>query len=98
MKITERCVSVDSLGLCEHCSVLLTLEDMPLEAINAELHCSSCQGVLSGLSFGYDEVDGKPERTRWVNYQKKWCQTRPTADFDLGNWSVRVRHFWTTFA
>ena len=97
MRITERSVSVSSLGLCEHCSTLLTFEDMPLEAMNAEWRCPSCQGILSGASFGYDEVDGKQKRTRWVNRRRKWSKIKPTVGFDLGNWSVRVHSISMAF-
>ena len=81
---TIRMVSLASLGLCEHCGILLTIEDMPMGSMDAIWKCPKCSGVLTGKSFGYEEN----RKTRWVGNDGKWTTVRPTQSFDLGDWHV----------
>ena len=87
---TKRTVGCAALGLCEHCGALLCLEDMPSDALDAEWRCQGCKGVLNGGSFGYQTIDGKPKRVKWVGPGKKWVEQPPAQDFDLGNLYVIV--------
>ena len=47
-------VTLDSLGLCEHCNALFSLQDMPADSMSARWHCPHCEKEVSYLSFGYD--------------------------------------------
>jgi len=87
--LTTKTVSLAGLGLCEHCNILITIEDMPVEAMDAEWRCPNCEGILTGKSFGYE--DGKTTKTRWVGKDKQWIKTKPEEDFELGNWFVIAR-------
>ena len=78
-------VLLAGLGLCEHCQTLLTIEGMSADAMDSEWKCPQCEGVLTNESFGYKE-DGS--KIKWVGKGKKWTITKPTEDFDLGNWHV----------
>ena len=82
----EVVVHLESLGLCEHCGELLTLESMPLEAMDAIWRCPACNGVLEGESFGYE---GRT-KVRWVGPGKTWVTEKPTKDSELGNLDVFV--------
>ena len=85
----ERIVHPAGLGLCEHCQILLTMEDMPSESMDAEWRCPKCNGILTSKTFGYEELDKeKWERTRWVGKDGKWTNEKPREDFDLGHWHV----------
>jgi hypothetical protein len=68
-------VQVASLGLCEHCGELLSIEDLPTEPTDEKWHCPSCRGELSHESFGYRTDQG--DKFQWVGP-------------DCGNWDVRV--------
>ena len=87
---TTMVASLESLGLCEHCGTLLSVEDMSGDSMNAEWHCLNCKGLLSGLSFGYEGEGEKTKKVKWVGPERKWVATRPTEDFVLGNLSVEA--------
>ena len=93
-------VQLAGVGLCEHCETLLTLEDMPLEAMNATWSCSACGGELSHKSFGYEHGGLEAQRVRWVGPDGKWTDQQPTVDFQLKHWlvmvpsSIRMRRMW----
>ena len=89
--MTSAVVQVAGLGLCEHCGVLLTIEGLPAEAMDAEWKCPRCKKTLTGKSFGYKEVDGKWKKTRWVGKDGKWVNEKPGGDFDLGVLTVVKR-------
>ena len=79
------------LGLCEHCETLLSLEGFPIEAIDAEWYCPKCQGILGGKSFGYEGKGKEAKKAWWVGTDGKWTRTKPTEDFDIGNWHIIIR-------
>lgn len=84
-------VSLEALGFCEHCEAILNMENMPPDAMDAEWKCFSCEGTLTGKTFGYEQKDGKWEKTRWIGPGKKWVEQRPTEDFSIGSLFVVVR-------
>jgi hypothetical protein len=79
---------VDGLGLCEHCGALLSVENLCNDAMNGVWGCPKCGKVLTGKTFGYEDVDGKPKKTKWVGRGKKWVDERPEKPFDLGGWHI----------
>jgi hypothetical protein len=86
---------VDSLGLCEHCQTLLSLESMPGDAINGDWKCPSCKGILTHRSFGYESEQG--HKVQWVGPRKKWLSRKPQKDFRIGKLEVAVSRpmvFW----
>lgn len=85
-------VSLEGLGLCEHCGTLLSVEGMPGDSLDSVWTCPNCKGVLSGLSFGYEGEGKETKKVRWVGPARKWVTTKPTEDFDLGNWSVQASY------
>jgi len=87
--MTYRVVNIETLGLCEHCSELLTMDGMSAESMNAPWVCPKCRGVLSHLSFGFASEQGG--KVRWVGPDGKWTETRPSEAFDLGSWRVIIR-------
>jgi hypothetical protein len=97
-----RTVILASIGLCEHCGTLLSFQDMPFDAMNAEWKCSQCNGILTENTFGYRTVvgeDGKPkgEKVRWVGPDGKWTDQKPTEDFILGTWQILINpphYYW----
>lgn len=85
---TSRDVSLESLGLCEHCGALVSMEDLPSDSINAKWSCSRYRGTLTHLSFGYDQSKGTFKKTRWVGPKGEWVGEKPIECFPLGNWFV----------
>lgn len=88
---TQTSVYLESIGLCEHCGALLTIQDVPAEAMDADWKCRKCKGILTNKTFGYEEVDGKWQKTQWVGSDGKWTKTKPTDNFDLGSWYVIIK-------
>ena len=86
----QRTVYIESVGICEHCGKIVTLEGMPAEAMDAELICSKCNGTLTHKSFGYEEIDGKWKKVKWPGKDGKWTTERPIGGFDLGSWFITV--------
>ncbi len=84
---TKGIVNLVGLGLCEHCGVLISIENMPVEAMDAEWRCPKCDQVITGQSFGYNK-DHK--RVRWVGKDEKWTEDKPEEDFDLDGLTVVV--------
>jgi hypothetical protein len=87
---TNRIVCLEGLGLCEHCGVLLALEDFPPEAMDTEWRCLKCKGVLTNKTFGYGEINGVWKKIQWVGKGKKWTQRKPTENFDLNNLHITI--------
>jgi hypothetical protein len=79
-----------SLGLCEHCGALLSLENLSIEAIDAEWRCSKCGGILNGPSFGYEGTDEGTKKVWWVGPDGKWTKKPPVKPFNLGNWRIII--------
>jgi len=78
--VGQQIVSVDALGKCEHCGEILSMEEMPSEAMFATWACPKCEKVLSSKTFGYEEGGTK---VAWLNKQKEMVAERPTTDFEL---------------
>ena len=81
-------VHVASLGICEHCGVIVTFQNMPADSMNAEWKCRSCNGTLTHGSFGFTKEGGKE---KWVGPNSEWTTEMPTQDFILGNFDVHIR-------
>jgi NAD-dependent SIR2 family protein deacetylase len=79
------------LGLCEHCGELMSFEDMPPEAMDADWRCHKCGGVLTDKSFGYGKVNGKLQKVKWVGPDKTWVTEKPAENFELGSWYITIR-------
>jgi len=73
------------LGLCEHCGVLLSIENMPPDSMNADWYCLDCKKLLTGRSFGYESINNKWEKTKWVGKKGEWVADKPEEDFNLGD-------------
>lgn len=86
----ERTVSLEDLGLCEHCGVLSVLEDMPFDISKAEYRCLRCGGPLTAKTFGYERVNGILQKVKWVGSDRKWTKTKPAGNFTLGGWNVVI--------
>ncbi|MFA6492546.1 MAG: hypothetical protein WCV58_00125 [Patescibacteria group bacterium] len=80
-----RTVLLSSLGICEHCQELITISDLPADAMDTDWRCPKCKGILNGESFGYE---GKSKRTKWVGKDGKWTTDQPAESFYLKNWEV----------
>lgn len=78
-------VSVNSLGLCEHCGAIFSIQDMPPECLDAVWLCPTCRKELTNESFGYT-LDGK--KIKWVGPEKQWVNEEPKEIFQLGNFEV----------
>ncbi|MBU2037330.1 hypothetical protein KJ866_04005 [Patescibacteria group bacterium] len=92
---TKTLVSLEGLGLCEHCGALLSIDDMPGDSIDADWACQSCEKILSHVSFGFELDETKKENTdfkkiKWVGPDGQWVSEKPVKDFDLGDWSVQA--------
>ena len=90
-------VPLAALGLCEGCEVLVDMTRLPTDAMDAAWVCNDCKKELTYESFGYEEVAGKWNRTRWIGANGKWTDIQPAEDFTLGGYYVLVkhlRHFW----
>lgn len=85
---TTRILVVAGLGMCEHCGILLTLEDMPQDSMNADWSCRKCKKPLTGKSFGYSEIGDQWEKNKWVGKGNIWIAEKPTESFDLGSWHI----------
>jgi hypothetical protein len=85
-------VHIEGLGLCEHCQALLSIENMPIEAMDAEWRCPKCNGPVSHKTFGFEETDKGWGKTKWVGPDQKWTPQRPDKSFDLGHWHIEVGH------
>jgi len=90
LRRAERMVSLDCLGLCEHCETLLSFEFMSAEALDGEWSCPSCEEPLTHRTWGFEEIEGEWKSTRWVGPEEKWVDEKPTDDFALGSWFVRI--------
>lgn len=83
-------IPIESIGKCEYCLVLLTIENLGSDAVNAEWRCPNCQRVLTHLSFGYENSKGG--KKFWIGINGEWVSQKPENNFELGNWDVIVRH------
>lgn len=86
---TKNPVSVESLGLCEHCNALLVMEDMDSDAIQVIPDCPRCRKIISGASFGYDG-NGQQAKVRWVDAGRTWITQRPAGNFSLDGLRIVV--------
>lgn len=89
----EKLVSLAGLGLCEHCGVLISIDGLPADSIDADWICACCGKVLSHLSFGYESSEEESsgfKKVKWVGPDGQWVLEEPVRDFNLGNWSVQV--------
>lgn len=84
-------VAIETLGICEHCEKILSAQDMPVEAMDAEWRCPSCEQVLTGTTFGYErDPSGHFVKSVWVGPDRKWVKERPVEDFEVGNFKVII--------
>jgi hypothetical protein len=86
-------VTLASLGLCEHCNALITIQGLPAEAMDAVWKCEKCGGVFSEKTFGFE----KGKKVRWVGEEGRWVDEKPTRDFQLGKFYVvqqYPRYLW----
>lgn len=82
---------LETLGLCEHCGVLVFISDYAGDdTMDAEWLCQ-CQGKLTHLSFGFDRGSSGARKVRWVGPDGKWVDEKPTEDFTLGDINVVIR-------
>lgn len=78
-----------SLGLCEHCGKLLTIQDMPYGSIDAEWYCPKCKKIINSKTFGWEKTPkGEWKKARWVGEDGKWTDKEPEEEFDLGCWHI----------
>jgi hypothetical protein len=85
-------VFAHTLGKCEHCGKVFTIEGLPAEAIDAQWHCRSCDGELTNVSMGF-ELKGESDKpkwvkTRWVGPGGEWQPTAPMEEFVIGSFKV----------
>lgn len=83
-------LSINGLGLCEHCNVLLTIEDLSGDAAGTTWHCPQCKGHLTHASFGYDRGGKGAQKIRWVGPDGTWVDQRPESEFTLGEWLILI--------
>ena len=81
---------IEALGICEHCGALTSMENLPIEALDAIWKCAKCEKDLTHKSFGFEEVEGKFRKVKWVGPDKKWTSVRPTENFNIGHLLVSV--------
>lgn len=81
----EKYESVDGLGLCEHCEVIVSISQyVGDDASSADWMCR-CGKTLTHLSFGFDKGTRGARKVRWVGPGGKWVDKKPTENFRLGN-------------
>jgi len=85
---TKRMVLLATLGLCEHCGVLITISDLPADAMDGDWACPKCGKLLGGKTFGYEGEGRDCKKTRWVGPKRKWVSQKPTQEFTLGSWHI----------
>lgn len=81
---------IEGLGMCEHCGTVFSIEGLPSDAMNAEWKCRKCNGVLTMKSLGYDDIGRKKGKRCFVGPDRKWKETKPENDFNLGSWRIAV--------
>ncbi|KPJ55669.1 hypothetical protein AMJ49_06600 [Parcubacteria bacterium DG_74_2] len=81
---------IEALGICEHCGALVSLENLPAEALDAIWKCTKCEKELTSKSFGFEKIKGEFKKTKWVGPGKKWTFVRSTKNFNIGNLLVSV--------
>lgn len=82
---------LEALGLCEKCGTLLNIEGMPSDSADADWPCPECKTNTTGASFGYQQVDGKWKKVRWVGKvgnKVEWVTKKPTEDFHINGLEV----------
>jgi hypothetical protein len=89
---TEILKLLEGLGLCEYCGILLSVEDMPGDAMDSVWCCPQCAGIISGLSFGYEGEGEATKKVKWVGPGGMWASEKPTKDFKVGSWSIQVAY------
>lgn len=88
--MTQERVTLDGLGICEHCNAILSIDGFPADAMDADWKCHKCGGILTHRSFGYAEIEGKWRKVYWVGPEKKWVNQPSANDFDIGNWRIVI--------
>jgi hypothetical protein len=78
-------VLLEALGLCEHCGAMMSIQNMPADAADADWPCPKCKKKTTHKTFGYENIGGDWKRTKWVGKDGKWTSVKPTEDFPLGN-------------
>lgn len=84
-------VLAHNLGLCECCGALLTLQDVPANALRGKWKCPKCGKTLTNKSFGNEQIGDEWAKIYWVGEDGKWTDKKPDNDFNLGDWRVIVR-------
>lgn len=81
-----------NLGRCEHCGILLELDEMSIENVNQQWTCPNgmCSGTLTVKSFGFQVVGGNLIRDRWVCLSGGWTTNKPNGKIVLRP-SITVR-------
>ena len=85
----QRTVSLEDLGLCEHCRAFSFLKDMPARS-NISWRCLRCGKKLTIENFGYKRQDGTYRKVKWVGGNCEWTENKPTENFSLGGWHVMI--------
>lgn len=85
--MADNFVSINMLGICEHCGVLINMQEMGVAATIAGV-CPNlqCGEKLFEASFG---LEGDT-LVRWVGPEGTWLSVQPTQEFQLGEWTVMV--------
>ncbi len=82
--------TIVTLGLCEHCGMLVSMANMPDDAMDAEWHCPKCSGILGHASFGFDKGTRGAKKIKWVGPDGRWTDEQPKDDFKLGDLYVCI--------
>ncbi|MBI2013611.1 MAG: hypothetical protein HYS87_02180 [Candidatus Colwellbacteria bacterium] len=87
-------VGLESLGICEHCKTIVSIEGMPPEAMDTEWRCPNCNGVMSHKSFGYESETGGEKM--WVGPNGDWVTEKPKESFEIGGFYAETTrsHWW----
>ena len=70
--ITHITVSIDSMGICEHCETVLTMAPLTNDALDGTWTCLKCDGVLTHKSFGFEQIEGEWKKMKWIDKDGKW--------------------------
>ncbi|OGZ52429.1 MAG: hypothetical protein A3B25_01925 [Candidatus Ryanbacteria bacterium RIFCSPLOWO2_01_FULL_48_26] len=79
-----------TLGLCEHCGIMVSMANFPADAMGAEWHCPNCKGILGHVSFGFDKATSGAKKIKWVGPGGTWTDVEPKDDFKLGEIYVHI--------
>ncbi|MBI4692349.1 MAG: hypothetical protein HY773_02875 [Candidatus Terrybacteria bacterium] len=86
--------SPESFGVCEHCGILISVQAWLIAIFKKHEWPSclnpECKKQLSNKSFGYEKIDGEWRKIKWVGPGKLWQDKRPTEDFEIEGWYVKI--------